>query len=154
MSATGAVRCDGPQWYAENRLAPTNARFYGGIYPFRFDRRGEAAAPTEVVVDEDADLIGRWSGTVVSPLGPLPTTIAITDSARATVTALSARDAAVQEFSAALGRVGGHFDVTVPGFGDFRVFLRLTVSAGKLQGQAYARGSFAEFPMSTVLTRD
>jgi CubicO group peptidase (beta-lactamase class C family) len=129
------------------------ARFFGGVYPFQFEREGDASAARELVVDEIADLTGRWSGNVESPLGTLPFLLDVTAGSTATVTALSARDAAVEEFSAASGRVSGAFDVIVPGYGDFRVFLRLSAAAGKLRGYAFARSKFGEVSMSMELTR-
>jgi CubicO group peptidase (beta-lactamase class C family) len=129
------------------------ARFYGGVYPFQFERQGDVAPVAEPVVDETVNLVGRWVGTVASPLGPLPVSLAVTDGSAATVTALSAREAAVEEFSAANGRVSGSFDVTVPGFGDFRIFLRLSATAGKLRGHVHARAAFGEFPMSAEMAR-
>ncbi len=124
---------------------------YGGVYPFRFDRVGDVAPPTEI--DEEADVVGRWSGTVQSPLGPVPVEINVADERRATATALAAQDAALEEFSAARGRVEGHLDTSLPGFGDLRIFLRLQASGGRLVGRAYARGDFGEVPMKAELTR-
>lgn len=127
-------------------------KFYGGVYPFRFDRVGDVEPPTEI--DEGADVMGRWNGTVQSPLGPVPVEINVSGERRATATALAAQDAVVEEFSAARGRVEGHFDTSLPGFGEIRIFLRLHASQGKLCGRAYARGDFGEVPMKAELTRE
>ena len=127
-------------------------RFYGGIDPFWFERQGDVVSTAELAVDEEADLVGRWRGTCASLLGPMPLTLRIVDVATATVTTLSVQDAAVEEFRAECGRVSGQFDMTVPGVGDFRIFLRLGAVGGKLRGEAYARSDIGEYPMPTELT--
>jgi hypothetical protein len=59
----------------------------------------------------------------------------------------------VEEFRADDGVISGHFELVVPGFGDFRVFLRLAVDGGALRGRVYARGALGEFPMRAEFTR-
>jgi hypothetical protein len=125
--------------------------FAGGLYAFRFDRQGDAPPPT--AVDEDADLVGAWQGTAASPLGLIPLALSIADAQHASVTVLSAHDAAVDAFWTERGRVNGQFDLSVPGVGDFRVFLRLHASGGALRGNAYARGVFGESAMPAELER-
>ena len=124
--------------------------FAGGLYAFRFDRQGDV--PPRDVIDEQADLTGAWAGTTTSPMGPVPVALEVLDG-RATVSALSANDAALDAFAAARGRIEGQFDVSVPGLGDFRVFLRLHASDGRLRGNAYAQGAFGEVAMPAELVR-
>jgi hypothetical protein len=154
--ADGIVRgIDGPfdgfEVTIERGPDGTATRFYGGVYPFRFDRVGDVAPLTEV--DEQADVVGRWGGTVQSPLGPLPVALNVAGERRATVTALAAQDAPVEQFNASAGRLAGQFDTSLPGFGEFRVFLRLQASQGRLAGRVYARGDFGEVPMKAELAR-
>jgi hypothetical protein len=59
----------------------------------------------------------------------------------------------VEDFSAARGRVEGHFDTSLPGFGEIRIFLRLHAAERKLGGRVYARGDFGEVSMKAELTR-
>jgi CubicO group peptidase (beta-lactamase class C family) len=125
--------------------------FAGGLYAFRFDRRGDV--PTAAVVDEGADLLGAWSGTAASPLGSVPIELAV-GPAGATVSALSAHEAPLQAFSMSSGRLAGQFDVALPNLGDFRVFLRLAAVGGRLSGTAYAQGAFGEVAMPTELERE
>jgi CubicO group peptidase (beta-lactamase class C family) len=127
------------------------ARFYTGIW--RADRQGDVVARVEPNIDEKADLTGRWSGTCVSPMGVLPIIAEIgADDARVTV--LSAQQACVEEFRSGRGRLSGNFQLAMPGFGDFRVFVKVAVDGGGLRGEAYARGALGEFPMRVELTRD
>lgn len=129
-------------------------RFYGGNYPFWFERQVNVLSPPELTSEDEVDLVGTWRGTCSSLFGPMPLTLRIADAATATVTAPPAEDAAVQQFRVERGRVSGHFDMSIPAFGEFRVFLRLEARGGKLQGQAYARGGVGEYPMPTELTRE
>ncbi len=127
-------------------------RFSGGLYPFRFDRVAEVPKPPGPV-DESADLTGAWSGTIRSPLGPVPVSLVIGDGSVA-VSALSVHDAPLEELTIGRGRLTGHVDASVPGLGDFRVFLRLAAVDGKLAGKAYARGAIGEAPMAAELERE
>jgi hypothetical protein len=129
------------------------AGFSGGLYPWRFARTGDVPAPA--VVDEGAALLGSWTGTIASPLGAVPSTLTIAGPSSATVSALTAQDAAVEEFVAERGRVSGRFDVSVPvaGIGDLEAFLRLTAAGGMLRGTAYARGAVGEVGMPVELER-
>jgi CubicO group peptidase (beta-lactamase class C family) len=132
-------------------FAPDAASFSGGLYPWMFKRTGDAPAVTHTLVDEAAELAGRWQGTVASPLGELPLALDVSDGGL--VTALTAHDEPLQAFRAERGRVEGEFDADVPGFGKFRVFLRLAALDGTLAGKTYARGDFGEFEMPTELRR-
>ena len=127
------------------------ARFYGGLYPWRFDRQGDVMPL--LPVDEEADLKGRWIGTIDSPLGPVPVRLYVADGSRATVTALAAQDAALVESRAERGRVSGYLDTSLPAFGEFRVFFRLAAVGEGLRGRVYARGDFGEVPMPVELSR-
>ena len=129
-------------------------QFSGGVYPYSFRRYADAIPAAERVIDERANLVGRWSGTVSSPLGPVPVSLEVGDAASARATVLSAHDAPVEALSAERGRVSGEFDVALPNLGDFRVFLRLHAAGGKLRGKVYARGAFGEVPMPTELARE
>jgi hypothetical protein len=42
----------------------------------------------------------------------------------------------------------------MPGFGDFRVFVKVAVDGSGLRGEAYARGALGEFPMRVELARE
>jgi hypothetical protein len=126
------------------------AGFYTGIW--RAHRQGDLVARVEPKIDENADVTGRWSGTCISPMGVLPIVAEIgADSARVTV--LSAQEAGVEEFRSERGRLSGHFQLAMPGFGDFRVFVKVAMDGGGLRGEAYARGALGEFPMRVELTR-
>lgn len=126
-------------------------RFYTGIW--RADRQGDLVAGVEPNIDEKADLAGRWTGTCVSPMGALPIIADIgADDARVTV--LSAKEVSVEEFRAGRGRLSGHFQLMMPGFGEFRVFVKVAVDGSGLRGEAYARGALGEFPMRVELTRE
>ncbi len=129
-------------------------RFYGGLYPFRFDRQGDALPAAALAVDEEAVLVGRWSGTCFSAIGPLPAVVDV-GSGDGRVTVLTAEDLPVEEFRAERGRVTGHFDLTVPGLGELEIFLRLHAAAdGMLRGRVYARGAFGEAPMRAEFARE
>ncbi len=131
----------------------TAPRFYGGLYATRYDWQGEAPSASELSVDVTADVVGEWSGSVASPLGPLPMTLGISDAQSAIVTTLSVAKEPVAEFSAKKGHVHGSAQVSLPGFGEFDIFLRLRASQGKLVGRVYARGAFGEVPMRAELIR-
>lgn len=124
--------------------------FAGGLYAFRFDRQGDV--PPEDAIDKAADLAGSWSGAVTSPMGPVPIEIEVAESV-ATVTVLSAQNAAVERVSIGRGHLDGQFDVSVPGLGEFVVYLRLYASGGELRGNAYAQGVFGEIAMPAELAR-
>jgi len=126
--------------------------FVGGVYPFLFRRSGDV--PPAATLEEDADLAGRWAGIVSSPMGPVPVTLDIMDAERASVTALSAERAELQDFGARSGRASGYFEVALGDLGDWTVFLRLASIGGKLQGRAYARGGLGEMPMDVELSRE
>ena len=126
-------------------------RFYGGVYPFCFERVGAVSQPVEV--DAAAELTGSWSGTCDSPLGPLPLFLEIEGPERATATALTADGAALEAFAAERGRVAGQLELDVPNLGRFTLFLRLAVRHGALCGPVHARGESGEFEMPTELHR-
>jgi CubicO group peptidase (beta-lactamase class C family) len=129
------------------------ARFYGGVYPFRFERTGDIATAQQLTVDEEAALVGRWSGIVSSPLGPLPVSLDV-EADRAKASVLSAQGVAVEDLRAKGGRISGHFGLAVPSLGEFHVFLRLEACEGGLGGLVYARGTFGEVPMRARLSRE
>jgi CubicO group peptidase (beta-lactamase class C family) len=129
------------------------ARFYGGVYPFRFERTGDIATAQQLTVDEEAALVGRWSGIVSSPLGPLPVSLDV-EADRAKASVLSAQGVAVEDLRAKGGRISGHFGLAVPSLGEFHVFLRLAAHGGRLGGRVYARGAFGEVPMRAEFSRE
>jgi CubicO group peptidase (beta-lactamase class C family) len=145
--------CDGFELAFDYGDGGKAARFYGGVYPFRFERTGDIVACQEPVVDEEAVLVGRWSGTVSSPLGLLPASLEV-QADGATATVLSAQGVAVDELRAEGGRISGHFELAVPNLGDFRIFLRLESHGGRLGGRVYARGAFGEVPMPAEFSRE
>jgi CubicO group peptidase (beta-lactamase class C family) len=126
------------------------ARFYVVIW--RADRQGDVVPAVELAAGEKVDIAGRWSGTCASPLGLLPAALEIEDDG-AKVSVFSAQNVAVEEFRAGDGGISGQFGLAVPGFGDFRVFLKLAVGDGALRGRVYARGTLGEFPMRVEFTR-
>jgi hypothetical protein len=152
----GVARChDGPFHGFELAFVPGRGdeppRFYGGLYPYTF--AWKSSVPEDPPIDEGADLQGGWAGTVASPLGAVPVTLTIGD-AGATISVLSARDEPVQDYRGERGRIFGHVDVSVPGLGDFRVFLRLQAAGQQLRGQIHARGDFGELAMRAKLARE
>jgi hypothetical protein len=146
---------DGPFHGFELAFAPGQGdvapRFYGGLYPFTFV--WQAPADVEPAADENAELAGDWRGSVASPMGAVPVALAI-DGRGATIGVLTARDEPVRDYRGERGRVSGHVDLSVPGLGDFRVFLRLQASNERLLGHVYARGDFGETAMRAELARD
>ena len=132
---------------------PSVVSFYGGVYPLRFDRQGDVVPVAELARDEAAELVGSWSGTAATPLGPMLVRLEIVDATRGTVDTPFAQKVAIQEFAAEAGRVSGQFVVTAPGIGEMQLFLRLQAAGGKLQGPVYTRGWFGEVPMATELSR-
>jgi CubicO group peptidase (beta-lactamase class C family) len=127
--------------------------FSGGLYPWAFTRTGDSPPPSEPNIDEDLDLRGRWTGTISSPFGTLPTIVEIASPDKATVEALTAHGENLRSFRAEGGRVDGDFPAYIPSLGRFDIFLRLAACDGKLAGTAYARGGFGEVPMPVELTR-
>jgi len=127
--------------------------FYGGVYPFRFDRQGDVVPAQDEVPDEDAELVGRWSGTAATPLGPMLVRLEIVDATSGTADTPFAQKIAIQDCAAEAGRVSGQFVVTAPGIGEMQLFLRLIAAGGKLQGPVYARGWFGEIAMASELNR-
>jgi hypothetical protein len=126
-------------------------RFYGGLYPFTFVRSGDLPDPPPPV-DENADLIGTWSGHVTTPLGPIATTIRIARDSALTADTPFAQNVEASNVFAKSGRVEGEFTMSTP-VGEMQMFLRLEARAGKLAGNTYGRGNFGETPFATELSR-
>ena len=127
-------------------------RISGGIYPFTFERTGDAAPRRAPAPDPDLPLAGTWQGETRSPLGPLPVSLAI-GTKGATIDLLTARGETLERYRESAGRVEGEFSLEVPTVGPFTVFVRLVAAGGRLTGPLYARGEFGEFPMATELER-
>jgi CubicO group peptidase (beta-lactamase class C family) len=131
-------------------VASEDDHLYGGIYPFTFTRADDLPDdPPDI--DEDAELIGNWSGHVVTPMGPLVLTLHITSDSALTADTPFAQNVAASNVRAAEGRVQGEFNITVPMFGELQLFLRLEARGGKLTGNTYGRGQFGESPLATSL---
>jgi hypothetical protein len=124
--------------------------FSGGVYPFQFLRVGEVPKPEPI--DEGADLTGEWTGTVETPMAPLPITLRVKSETTATLsTALG--PATLENFLAKAGRVEVEFQLSFPGVGDFRNFVRLEYRDKRLAGKTYARSKFGENKLPTMLDR-
>jgi CubicO group peptidase (beta-lactamase class C family) len=125
-------------------------RICGGVYPFTFVRSGNLPGPPPPI-DTQADLIGEWSGALMTPLGPIKTTLHITAGALTASTPFG-QNIAVENARAKSGRVEGEFTVASP-VGEMALFLRLEARGGKLVGTTYGRASFGETPFATELER-
>jgi CubicO group peptidase (beta-lactamase class C family) len=125
--------------------------FYGGVYPFTFERTGDVPPPPGPP-DSRLDPNGAWSGRCESPLGPVPVEIEVAGGAfRASL--LTARSHAAETPHVAEGRVEGELSVSLPGLGAWRLFLRLEAHGGALLGLIHARGDSAEIRMPVRLER-
>lgn len=133
-------------------LTVEDDHIYGGVYPFTFTRSGDLPEPT-TPVDEDADLIGTWSGHVTTPLGPIVTTIRITSDSALTADTPFAQNVEASNVLAKSGRVEGEFTITAPIVGEMQLFLRLEARGGKLTGNTYGRSNFGETPFATELAK-
>jgi hypothetical protein len=127
--------------------------FHGGLYPYTFTRTGAIQPAREPAIDDSADLVGTWTGTLASPFGSLPATLVVLQERGAHIDAMNVRGERLRSFRADAGRLEGDFGVDLPNVGKFDVFLRLAASGGKLAGKAYARGAFGEVPMPVELER-
>jgi CubicO group peptidase (beta-lactamase class C family) len=127
-------------------------RFCGGAYPFGFVRDDTPIVRVPDVVEQNVDMTGAWTGTVVTPLGELPLTLQITaDGPLALTVAGIVVDARAGH--AVDGRVNASFGLDAPGLGTWTLHTRLGVVDGSLVGLTYARGDVGEFAIPTVLTR-
>ncbi len=144
---------DGFELTFERGGGPGDISFFGGVYPFRFDRQGDVAPAAMQPVDEDAVLLGRWRGTAATPMGPMAVGIEVTSPAGGRVSTPFAQGVAIEECVAEAGRVSGRFGLTVPGFGEMQMFPRLSAIGGKLQGRVYARTGFGEIALALELDR-
>jgi CubicO group peptidase (beta-lactamase class C family) len=125
--------------------------FYGGVYPFTFERTGDVPARPGPP-DLDLDLRGAWSGTCAGPLGTLPVEIDVAEHALR-VSLLAARRAPAEAARIGAGRVEGELPVSLPGYGDWRLFLRLVGRDGALEGAIHARGAYGELRIPVRLER-
>jgi CubicO group peptidase (beta-lactamase class C family) len=133
-------------------LTVEGERIYGGVYPFTFVRSGDLPGPPPPI-DEQADLIGEWTGALTTPLGPIKTTLNITSAGALTASTPFGQNIAVESARATSGRVEGEFTVASP-VGEMRLFLRLEAHGGRLVGTIFGRGaSFGEGPFVTELER-
>ena len=123
----------------------------GGVYPFTFVRTGDLPIDNKPV-DEEADLVGTWIGTVRTPIGPLSTTITVSESAAMIASPLGGEQP-LENFCANHGRLEGEFGMSVPGLGDFQNFVRLAAIGGRLIGKVFARGNQGETGMLAELDR-
>jgi CubicO group peptidase (beta-lactamase class C family) len=130
-------------------VAVAGEHIVGGVYPFTFSRRGDLLTANEPV-DEEADLVGAWVGTVRTPMGPLAITISISDSA-ATITSPLTGEQPLESFLTTGGRLEGEFGLSVPGLGDFQNFVRLSAIGGRLIGKVFARSNLGETGMAAEL---
>jgi CubicO group peptidase (beta-lactamase class C family) len=126
-------------------------RVHGGVYPFTFTRTGDLLPPSPPI-DETADLIGTWTGHAITPIGPIPITLAVAAESAIAVTTPLTPNLAVERPRAARGRIEGEFTMPAP-MGEIRILLRLEVRGGKLIGLSYGRHSFGETPFKTELSK-
>jgi len=133
-------------------LTVEDEHIYGGVYPFTFTRSGDLPG-LPPPVDENAELIGTWKGSVTTPMGAIPTTLCVTSDSAVTADNPFAQNIAVQNAHAKSGRVEGEFTITVPVVGEMQMFLRLEARSGKLTGKTYGRSFYGETPFVTELER-
>jgi CubicO group peptidase (beta-lactamase class C family) len=127
-------------------------KIYGGLYPFAFSRTGTLPEPPPNI-DDDAEVIGTWSGFVQTPIGPIKTTIRITSDSAFTADMPFAQNIEAASVVAKDGRVAGEFKITVPTVGEMHLLVRLETRGGKLNGKTYGRSAFGETPFDTTLER-
>jgi CubicO group peptidase (beta-lactamase class C family) len=126
---------------------------YGGLYPYRFARLGDVPATVDEPLDETADLVGSWTGTITTPMGALALSVEVADGVSVAISTPFGQDLALEECDATAGRLCGRFTLTVPTVGEMIMYPRLEVRAGKLKGPIYAQGWFGELPMPAELER-
>jgi hypothetical protein len=124
---------------------------YGGLYPYRFARLGDVPAILDEPLDEGADLIGTWRGTITTPMGALALSLELTGATSTAISTPFGQGLPLEECDASAGRVAGRFTLTVPGVGELIMYPRLEVRGGKLSGPIYAQGWFGELPMLAEL---
>ena len=149
----GAFIGEGSMFHGFDVTVGEDDSFYGGLYPFRFERVGEVPTPVTEPIDESADLIGRWTGAVETPMGALALTVDVRGTEDSLVSTPFAQDSPLEDFEASAGRVSGRFTLTVPTVGEMVMYPRLEVRSGNLKGPVYAQGWFGELPMLAELEK-
>jgi len=119
--------------------------FYGGVYPFDFvaDATPIIRVPTDV--DRRETVTGVWTGTMDTPVGPVPVALHVEGSTSVTVTTMGATDLAMRDATATAGWVTGRFDLQIPDIGALTVFVRVGLIQGQLEGMAYVTMIFGEY---------
>jgi hypothetical protein len=103
-------------------------------------------------VDVAGDLIGAWTGTADTPFGELPLEVDVRGDQLVwvTIVGLAASD---EHAHAAAGWVRGEVEFDDFGYGAVRMFVRLGLVDGRLEGFLYARMGLGEYAIPSVLTR-
>ena len=86
--------------------------FYGGVYPFDFvaDKSPIIRVPNSV--DEHGTLTGAWTGTMDTPIGPVPIELRVDSPTMITVTTMGTTDLAMSDATATRGL--GHWPLRTP----------------------------------------
>jgi hypothetical protein len=125
--------------------------FYGGLYPFEFVGADTKPAALPASVDETGDLTGRWTGTIDTPVGPVPIELVV-GSGSVAVELLEV-GGADREAETDAGWIRARVDLDIVGFGAIVVFARLGLVADRLEGQFSVRHSSGELTLPAVLGR-
>jgi CubicO group peptidase (beta-lactamase class C family) len=119
--------------------------FYGGVYPFDFVADESPIIRVPNSVDEHGTLTGAWTGTMDTPIGPVPVELRVDSPTMITVTTMGTTDLAMSDATATAGRVTGRFDLQIPDIGALTVFVRVGLVQGQLEGMAYVTMIFGEY---------
>jgi CubicO group peptidase (beta-lactamase class C family) len=150
MDTDGAIQADNGMFHGF-AIAAADGAFAGGIYPYEFQRQGDL--PVEVPIDENADLLGAWSGRIKTPLGEMTATLDIKAESEGTFQSPITGTVPLENLRADSGHVEGEFTTSMPGAGDYLMIMRLAVRDGTLCGKTFARGNLGEVAMPTDLER-
>jgi hypothetical protein len=132
--------------------AAGGASFYGGLYPFEFASDDTQPAELPAAVDETGDLTGRWNGTIDTPVGPVPSELAV--SSGSVVLGLLEVGGTDNESETDAGWVRARFELDIVGFGAIAVFARLGLVDDRLEGLLSVRHSSGELTIPAALSRN
>jgi hypothetical protein len=153
----------GPRWLADGGMfdgwelefgttPEGRSCFFGGVYPFEFVADDSPIVRMPTTVDVAGELVGAWTGTADTPFGKLPLEVDVRGGQLVSV-AIMGLAASDEDADATAGWVRGEVQFDDFGFGAVRMFLRLGLVDGRLEGFLYARTGLGEFAIPSVLTR-